>query len=621
MSFESKLSQVEQYLRKLSGQEKEVNLVDHNYPKSWNSYPDSQRIKPARMLFMKEIPRNTNFLDNRYYQDVDVVSCEEATPSPFDSQKIRYSANECEDLLKSLPFFSDKENKKSVDIDSLSDKQLQLYTDVMDVLNALSLSRLVHLNSPNEFVKRKIMVDQAAAQMRQIFSEVFWEKDLVTWLHQTVLNDIDFYLVLSYVNILQKMMQDIPSLVEKLVQSHARTKDILLAIIRKQWDPVFPIMNQHKLKKLPRNPAFVMCPSGPIATNGQSSRMQFWNNCFNSLGKIVNVPVFPSNEDTDVSVEQCLDHIILSLRSKVSELKNHYPEKPLILVGWTIGSLIACHVSLLEQVDAVICLGFPLTGVNGSRGDLTDPLLDNQAPTLFVVGQNANMCSTDDIEDFRSRMQAESGLIVVGGADDFLRMNSMKMMLENITQAMVDYCISEEVSDFLLSVFAKLPQTSAPQPMSKICSPIKEERSRSTEVQEGEKRKRRKPREYSPEIFPARKKTKISQTVSRRHSTSGAHMKIVGSDSESSSSEPTVTPKNYRAPKAGKKKHEKNTGRSGSSTWRRRTTSKSKTSSKTEDHSGKSCPSRTGVFRSCSKSQEIFQDIFTIFQANFFKEE
>lgn len=73
--------------------------------------------------------------------------------------------------------------------------------------------------------------------------------------------------------------------------------------------------------------------------------------------------------------------------------------------------------------------------------DLNDPLLDNKVPTLFIVGQNARMCSTDDVEDFRSRMRAETGLVIVGGCDDLLRMCPSKMKIENATQAIVDRCL------------------------------------------------------------------------------------------------------------------------------------------------------------------------------------
>ena len=38
-------------------------------------------------------------------------------------------------------------------------------------------------------------------------------------------------------------------------------------------------------------------------------------------------------------------------------------------------------------------------------------------------------------------MRAGSGLVVVGGADDHLRVNKHKKHLERVTQSMVDRCI------------------------------------------------------------------------------------------------------------------------------------------------------------------------------------
>lgn len=41
----------------------------------------------------------------------------------------------------------------------------------------------------------------------------------------------------------------------------------------------------------------------------------------------------------------------------------------------------------------------------------------------------------------RSRMKIDTGLVVVGSADDQLRMNKTKKRMEGITQNMVDRCI------------------------------------------------------------------------------------------------------------------------------------------------------------------------------------
>lgn len=47
----------------------------------------------------------------------------------------------------------------------------------------------------------------------------------------------------------------------------------------------------------------------------------------------------------------------------------------------------------------------------------------------------------EGLEDMRSRMNIDTGLVVVGSADDQLRMNKTKKRMEGITQNMVDRCI------------------------------------------------------------------------------------------------------------------------------------------------------------------------------------
>lgn len=45
------------------------------------------------------------------------------------------------------------------------------------------------------------------------------------------------------------------------------------------------------------------------------------------------------------------------------------------------------------------------------------------------------------MEDMRERMKIETGLIVVGSADDYLRISKSKRRSEGITQSIVDRCI------------------------------------------------------------------------------------------------------------------------------------------------------------------------------------
>ena len=111
-------------------------------------------------------------------------------------------------------------------------------------------------------------------------------------------------------------------------------------------------------------------------------------------------------------------------------------------------------------IKACICLGFPLYTLDGVRGEPDDPLLDMRTSTLFLIGENATQTRADDLEDIRERMRAETSLVVVGGADDKLRLCKNKKVTEGITQSMVDRCIADEIYHFI-SYVLNAPPTNA----------------------------------------------------------------------------------------------------------------------------------------------------------------
>lgn len=106
----------------------------------------------------------------------------------------------------------------------------------------------------------------------------------------------------------------------------------------------------------------------------------------------------------------------------------------------------------MEHVTAVICLGFPFNTVEGKRGSPDDTLMDIRCPVMFVVGQNATLVRPDDLEDLREKMLVETSLVVVGTADDHLRISTAKKISEGVTQSMVDRCILDEIGDFVGSI-------------------------------------------------------------------------------------------------------------------------------------------------------------------------
>lgn len=106
----------------------------------------------------------------------------------------------------------------------------------------------------------------------------------------------------------------------------------------------------------------------------------------------------------------------------------------------------------IEHVTAVVCIGFPFTTVEGKRGTPDDTLMDIRCPVMFIIGQNATLVKPDDLEELREKMLVETSLVVVGTADDYLRISTSKKMLEGITQSMVDRCILDEIGDFIGSI-------------------------------------------------------------------------------------------------------------------------------------------------------------------------
>lgn len=516
MYFDNKVVSVDQYLRKISRLDRDFldGASDHSYVRHWSAHGDSDRTRPARLLFMSALQRPQSSFCS---EEIDINECENSSKaSPFDNQRTKVLANELEHSLKTnLTNDPDSTELEDFPIENYSPQKRKIYRDFMEIINADILAKETYSGQSNEFIKRKIVTEKCARQLRIIIANTFCDFDIIGWIHQLILDKGNLSTVTSYLNILQVLRIKIPTIIDKILKMYSGQLGYgyLSQLLKKSWDPSTPILNQHKPKKLSGNPVLMMSSAGFDLSKAQneSSRFHFWTNNLNALCKIMYIPM-NFNYDDNSTLEESIDGTLSAFKNNILEFKNHYPNRPVILAGWTIGALITCLVALEADVDAVICFGFSLTGVNGSRGGLDDPLLDNKVPTLFIVGQNSNMCSVDDIEDFRSRMRAVTGLVVVGGADDLLRISPQKMLAESITQEIVDRCILNEITGFLEMCLAKSSSSSSVVSSNpvKTCPPIREESPDIINPDEVGKRKRRRPKEYSPELISSRKRSSHS---------------------------------------------------------------------------------------------------------------
>nr|XP_027213090.1 KAT8 regulatory NSL complex subunit 3-like [Penaeus vannamei] len=392
-----------------------------------------------------------------------------------------------------------------------TEPQMALFSKVVQILDSDRLARLSLKDSDNEPVKRRAQVDKTAAKFRQALARVNWDSKLTQWLHSILLQYLSLPYLAAYLDILQTLKSKIPTLVDKMVALSSTHRgasvEALNLLLKRPWDPAVPSLNQHKPRKLEGSAIIIQVPSGPPSSIPQAPRrIRFFNAQLHHMAKTVPVMITPESNDASTVLEQILSEV----RARVVECKSQYPNSPsccwagasglslraiMEMVLFLEPALFHAHyayahyiphlfingnnafkckmsqitlprdlctsgkssvspwpsfmmVSMLEMVTANICLGFPVTGATGKRGEADDPLLDIRTPTLFIIGEKASNVSVDDMEDIRMRLRVETGLVVVGGADSHLRL-SCRSGTWKVTQSMVDRCIVDEIGDFL----------------------------------------------------------------------------------------------------------------------------------------------------------------------------
>ncbi len=143
-----------------------------------------------------------------------------------------------------------------------------------------------------------------------------------------------------------------------------------------------------------------------------------------------------------------LPKLISAHRAALAALRASH-DGPIVLAGKSMGGRVGCHVALVEPVEAVICLGYPLCGA-GDRSKLRDQvLLELRTPAMFVQGTRDPLCPLELLESVRQRMQALSTLHVVEGADHSLLVGKATLKALGSSQDETDDEISVAIARFL----------------------------------------------------------------------------------------------------------------------------------------------------------------------------
>jgi uncharacterized protein len=144
-----------------------------------------------------------------------------------------------------------------------------------------------------------------------------------------------------------------------------------------------------------------------------------------------------------------LPQLIAAHRKALNRARErHHPEST-ILLGKSMGGRVGCHVSLEENVDGLVCLGYPLCAM-GDRTKLRDEVLRAlTTPILFVQGTRDSLCPLDLLERVRAEMKAPNFLHVLEGGDHSLHVPKRELEKAGETQRSIDERILKAIAGFV----------------------------------------------------------------------------------------------------------------------------------------------------------------------------
>ncbi|XP_070140249.1 KAT8 regulatory NSL complex subunit 3 isoform X5 [Drosophila kikkawai] len=404
-------------------------------------------LAPARNILVRHPPQCPSC--HTYPQHEDLTETQQVHVPPYDDIAAKEAMNECARIAKYVKNNNADEQDWVARVNQFgwTPMQQMLFEKVSSILDQDQLARLANDKRQHEAIHRRVSVDKSASRLRKALAGVSWEPRITQWLHSLLMEHLSPSYMASYLDMLQTLKTKLPTLVDKMLFSRPlnHTQELLAPVMKKRWEPnILP-----KGRQLSHNAIIVVLPTMPTSSV-VTDRMQKWYQALATITQVVQITLPNSNNRIgNQNLDQVAETIVSLTRVRIHELRTDNPSRGIILVGFNAGAALALQVALSESVACVVCMGFAYNTIRGPRGMPDDRMLDIKAPILFVIGQNSARTSQEEMEGLRERMQSESSLVVVGSADDALRVPKSKRRIEGVTQAMVDYMVVEEVFDFV----------------------------------------------------------------------------------------------------------------------------------------------------------------------------
>ncbi|CAH2009972.1 unnamed protein product [Acanthoscelides obtectus] len=439
---------------------------DHCYARPWNWRPEENFLRPTKTLFIHKAigKRSVNPLAPvQDVEDIVDVESEGKAGTIYDLNKAKSLMDECEKYAFNARVDQDEDDwEDKISKGSWSPAQYRIFSGMASILNNLNLARLANKKVSNEPVLRRTAVDKAVQRVRRLLATVSWDPKITQWLHQMLIDNLGPHYLTCYLDILQTLKSKLPNFVDKMMygpnsslRMGALNNVNLQPLLERSWDPAQAISSavshiSDRPKKLPGSPVLIVIPSAPVLTKMSHK----WIKLMGYLGTVVAVPTnyasILGQRASSTTTAACLDHMYAAVRAKLDEARTTFPGRPVVLVGVRAGASLALRLAKAEPgvATCVVAIGFSLLTAEGRRGEPEDEMLELHSPVLFVVGEKSDTSTQEDLEDLRERMRVETGLIVVGSADDYLRISKKKKKAEGVTQSIVDKCIVEEIGEF-----------------------------------------------------------------------------------------------------------------------------------------------------------------------------
>ncbi|XP_066936298.1 uncharacterized protein [Clytia hemisphaerica] len=476
----------------LTSKDKEnlLNFIidDHSYARPFSlSKDENENIGIATASILKLVPINKTKgkKTTKNDGDIDIMSVDkpESPLVKYDSSRGRHVMNEVETYLNSLWKDVEKNEEEKISRGSWSRDQAKLFDLVYSAINNYQLAKLTHHMHSNEPVLRKLALDKATKRVRKAFATALWNAKLIGWLHGIMIDGLCSSFFLCYLEILQSVKRKVPSLFERVFLHNKATleKEQTAGLnnlgfrLKKSWEPAVGLHTKVNIEKFPSLPFIINIPSGPSVPHQSTKRNRFWNYQLLNFGKTVPIsaPAYMTKEG--YVVKHYLEHCISAVRTNVATFNTRFANRPIVLLGWDVGALVALKVALLDKVDAVICLGFPNETVEGDEcPSYWESFGKVRCPVLFFVGTHATSNSLEKVENLRQQMKVHTSLIVMESGDELLRLTNSQKKSLGMSQNMVDKLIQDQLYLFLKEnlfkvngTFPKLKESPSPRKKKK----------------------------------------------------------------------------------------------------------------------------------------------------------